>query len=71
MADRREAVNLKVREVIRLIEEHGWRLARQRGSHRQFNHPRRPGLLTIAGKPGDDLAPGTLGSIFKQAGVRA
>lgn len=45
-------------------------LARQKGSHRQFKHERRPGLVTIEGKPGDDLAPGTLGSIFKQAGPK-
>jgi predicted RNA binding protein YcfA (HicA-like mRNA interferase family) len=44
--------------------------ARQRGSHRQFKHPKKPGLVTIAGKPNEDLAPGTLNSIFKQAGMK-
>ena len=44
-------------------------LARTRGSHRQYKHRHKPGLVTIAGKPGDDLAPGTLGSILKQAGL--
>jgi predicted RNA binding protein YcfA (HicA-like mRNA interferase family) len=58
---------MKVREVIKLIEEDGWYLARTRGSHRQFKHPTKSGLVTIAGKPSDDLAPGTLNSIFKQA----
>jgi predicted RNA binding protein YcfA (HicA-like mRNA interferase family) len=42
-------------------------LARTRGSHRQFKNPTKSGLVTIAGKPSDDLAPGTLNSIFKQA----
>jgi predicted RNA binding protein YcfA (HicA-like mRNA interferase family) len=60
---------MKVRNVVKLIEDDGWRLARTRGSHRQYKHPDKPGLVTIAGKPGDDLAPGTLGSILKQAGL--
>jgi predicted RNA binding protein YcfA (HicA-like mRNA interferase family) len=60
---------MKVRDVIRLIEDNGWRLARTRGSHRQYRHPCKPGLVTIAGRPVDDLAPGTLASILKQAGL--
>ena len=58
---------MKVREVIRLIETDGWVQVRQRGSHRQYKHPTKPGLVTIAGKPGDELAPGTLNSVLKQA----
>lgn len=58
---------MKVREVIKLIEEDGWYLARTRGSHRQYKHPTKTGLVTIPGKLSDDLAPGTLKSIFKQA----
>jgi predicted RNA binding protein YcfA (HicA-like mRNA interferase family) len=58
-----------VREVIKLIEDDGWYLSRTRGSHRQFKHPTKPGLVTIAGKPGDDVAPGTLNSILRQAGL--
>ena len=42
----------------------GWKVARQRGSHRQFKHELKPGLVTVAGKPGDDVAPGTLNSGF-------
>ena len=60
---------VKVRDAIRMIESAGWALARTRGSHRQFKHPARPGLVTIAGKPSDDLAPGTWASIKKQAGI--
>jgi predicted RNA binding protein YcfA (HicA-like mRNA interferase family) len=63
-------VHVKVRDVIRLIEADGWTQVRQRGSHRQFKHPTRPGLVTIAGKPGDDLAAGTLNSVLKQAGLK-
>ena len=58
-----------VREAIRALEADGWRQVRMRGSHRQYRHPRKPGIVTVAGKPGDDLAPGTWGSIVKRAGL--
>jgi len=61
---------MKIREVINLIEEDGWFLVATRGSHRQFKHARKPGRVTIAGHPSDDLAPGTLNSVLKQAGLR-
>lgn len=61
---------MKIRDVIKLVEADGWIVARTRGSHRQYKHPNKPGLVTIAGKPSDDLAPGTLSSIFKQAGLK-
>jgi predicted RNA binding protein YcfA (HicA-like mRNA interferase family) len=61
---------VKVREAIRLIEQDGWVLVETRGSHRQFKHPSKPGRVTIAGKPSDDLAPGTFNSILKQAGLK-
>jgi predicted RNA binding protein YcfA (HicA-like mRNA interferase family) len=61
---------MKVREAIRLIEEDGWYLVATRGSHRQFKHPTRPGRVTVAGKASDDIAPGTLNSILKQAGLK-
>ncbi|MDH3292418.1 MAG: type II toxin-antitoxin system HicA family toxin [Gemmatimonadota bacterium] len=59
---------MKVREVIKRLEADGWQMVHTRGGHRQFKHPEKPGRVTIAGKPSDDLAPGTLNSIFKQAG---
>jgi predicted RNA binding protein YcfA (HicA-like mRNA interferase family) len=62
--------DVKIRDVVKLLEEDGWVVVRQRGSHRQFKHGRKPGLVTVAGKPGDDLAPGTLNSILKQAGLK-
>lgn len=61
---------MKVRDVIKLIEEHGWYLDRTKGSHRQFRHRSRPGAVTIAGKLNHDIAPGTLNSILKQAGLK-
>ena len=61
---------MKVRDVLKLIKKDGWCLARTRGSHRQFKHDDKPGLVTVPGKPGDDLAPGTYNSILKQAGLK-
>jgi predicted RNA binding protein YcfA (HicA-like mRNA interferase family) len=58
---------MKIREVVRLIEADGWYLAATKGSHRQFKHAEKPGRVTIAGAPNDDLAPGTLNSVLKQA----
>jgi predicted RNA binding protein YcfA (HicA-like mRNA interferase family) len=60
----------KVREVIRQLEREGWVLIRTRGGHRQYKHPDKPGLVTIAGQLSDDLAPGTYNSILKQAGLK-
>jgi len=53
-----------------LIEEDGWYLVTTRGSHRQYKHAIKPGRVTIAGHSRDDLAPGTLNSILKQAGLK-
>jgi predicted RNA binding protein YcfA (HicA-like mRNA interferase family) len=61
---------MKVREAIRLLEADGWFLVATRGSHRQYKHPTKADRVTVAGKPSDDLAPGTLSSILKQAGLR-
>ena len=62
---------MKVREVIATLESDGWRLVRTRGSHRQFRHPQKTGTVTVAGKPSVDVPVGTLGSIWKQAGLRS
>ncbi|HUA51410.1 MAG TPA: type II toxin-antitoxin system HicA family toxin [Candidatus Sulfotelmatobacter sp.] len=61
---------MKVREVIRLLERDGWLLVATKGSHRQYKHPTKLGRVTLAGKPSDDLAPGTLNSVLKQAGLK-
>ena len=61
---------MKVGEAIRLLERDGWILVATRGSHRQYKHPTKPGRVTVAGKPSEDLAPGTLNSILKQSGLK-
>jgi len=60
---------MTVRSILRRLRGDGWVVVRQRGSHRQLKHATKPGLVTVAGKPSDDLAPGTLNSILKQAGL--
>ena len=61
---------MKVRDAIALLEKDGWFLVATRGSHRQFKHPLKSGRVTVAGKPSDDLAPGTFNSILKQSGLK-
>jgi predicted RNA binding protein YcfA (HicA-like mRNA interferase family) len=64
------ARRMKVREVIRVLEEDGWLLVATRGSHRQYRHRTKSGRVTLPGKLSDDLAPGTLNSVLKQAALK-
>ena len=61
---------MKVKELIKRFEADGWAQARQRGSHRQFKHPTKPGTVTVSGKPNIDVPSGTLNNVFKQAGLK-
>ena len=61
---------MKVRDVLRLLHDDGWIVAATRGSHRQLKHATKVGRVTVAGKPSDELALGTLNSILKQAGLK-
>jgi len=61
---------MKVKEVIALIESDGWIQVRQRGSYRQFDHPTKPGTVTVSAKPSIDVPPDTLNSVLKQAGLK-
>jgi len=60
---------VKVREVIRMLQDDGWRLVVTKGSHRQFKHPTKPGRVTVSGQLGDDMPKGTLASVKRQAGL--
>jgi predicted RNA binding protein YcfA (HicA-like mRNA interferase family) len=59
----------KVREVIAILEAHGWRQTRQRGSHRQFKHPESEFVVTVHGKRSDTMQPGTLANIRRNSGI--
>lgn len=54
-----------------MISEDGWFLVRQKGSHRQYKHLFKKGLVTIsAHKMSDEISPGTFNSILKQAQIK-
>jgi len=61
---------MKLRDIIKMLKQDGWFEVTQKGSHRQYKHPTKPGRVTIAGHLNDDLAPGTLNSVLKQAGLK-
>lgn len=61
---------MKFRDVVEMIEQDGWQLVRTKGSHRQYKHPLKAGIVTVAGKPNLDVPQGTLNSILKQAGLK-
>ncbi|GAA4411733.1 type II toxin-antitoxin system HicA family toxin [Nibrella viscosa] len=61
---------VKFREVIKILEEDGWHLVRQKGSHKQYKHPEKKGLVTVTYHSlSDTVPPGTLNSIYKQAQI--
>lgn len=60
---------MKVRDVLKVLHKNGWVVVRTKGSHRQLQHPERAGTVTVAGKPSLDVPPGTLKSIWQQAGL--
>ena len=61
---------MKVRELLKELEEDGWQLVRTKGSHRQYKHPSKPGTVTIAGKSSVEVPKGTLNAILKQSGLK-
>ena len=61
---------VKVQELLARLQADGWLQVRQKGSHRQFRHPSKPGTVTVAGKPSVEVPPGTFASILKQAGLK-
>jgi predicted RNA binding protein YcfA (HicA-like mRNA interferase family) len=60
---------MKIRDVLKRLQDDGWHIARQHGSHRILKHPIKPGIVVIAGHPSKDMKTGTLQSIWKQAGL--
>ena len=61
---------VKIRDLIKMVEAAGWRHEATKGSHRQYKHPSKLGRVTVPGHPRDEVAPGTLQSILKQAGLK-
>jgi predicted RNA binding protein YcfA (HicA-like mRNA interferase family) len=67
---RGKLLEMKVRDVLRILKADGWFRVKARGGHRQFKHPTKSGRVTNSGKPSHDLPPGTLNSILQQAGLQ-
>jgi predicted RNA binding protein YcfA (HicA-like mRNA interferase family) len=59
-----------VRDMLKRLRKDGWFIARQTGSHRHLHHPTKPGTVTVAGHPSDDLSVKTFASILRQAGLK-
>jgi len=56
-------------EIIKALEADGWYEVRQRGSHKQFKHLDKKGLVTVP-HPQREVPRGTLRSIERQAGLK-
>jgi len=56
-------------EIIKALQDDGWRQVAQKGSHVQFKHPAKPGRVTVP-HPERDVPTGTLRSIEKQSGLK-
>ena len=62
---------MKISEIVKIIENDGWFLVRQKGSHRQYKHKFKKGTVTIAAhKMSDEIDKGTLNSILKQSQLK-
>jgi predicted RNA binding protein YcfA (HicA-like mRNA interferase family) len=61
---------VKVRDLLKMLKDDGWRFKNQQGSHQHFVHATKPGKVTVNGHPSDEVAQGTLKSIMKQAGLK-
>jgi predicted RNA binding protein YcfA (HicA-like mRNA interferase family) len=68
-ADGGEHVAKKIHEVISILEAHGWRQVRERGSHRHFKHPRHSPVITVAGKRSSTMRTGMLASIRRKSRI--
>jgi predicted RNA binding protein YcfA (HicA-like mRNA interferase family) len=60
---------MKVRDVLKRLQDDGWQIVRQEGSHRILKHPTKRGIVVVAGHPSKDMKAGTLQSVWKQAGL--
>ena len=57
------------KDLEKTLLNDGWQLISQKGSHRQYKHPTKPGKVTIPFHKPDSLNPKTAKSILKQAGL--
>ena len=61
---------VKVSAILQKLQDDGWYLSNQEGSHRQFKHPVKKGKVTVNGHTSDDVCGFLLKSIEKQSGLK-
>lgn len=61
---------MTARELLKLLHNDGWYDYDQDGSHLQLKHSSKPGKITVPMHSNKDIAPGTLSSIKRQAGLK-
>ena len=62
---------MKTKDLVKLIKQDGWFPVRQKGSHRVYKHATKPGHVTVPiHRMSDEIRPGTLNNILKQAGLK-
>jgi predicted RNA binding protein YcfA (HicA-like mRNA interferase family) len=60
---------MKVKAIEKALRKNGWELTRQAGSHRQYRNPANPNVVTVSGKPSDEMTPGQLADIRRKTGL--
>lgn len=60
---------MKIRDILKRLQDDGWQVVRVAGSHRVLKHAHKNGIVVVAGHPNKDAAMGTIKSIWKQAGL--
>jgi len=60
---------VRSRDVIKALLRDGWKEVAQKGSHKQFKHPTKPGRVTVV-HPDRDIPIGTLKSIERRSGLK-
>jgi predicted RNA binding protein YcfA (HicA-like mRNA interferase family) len=61
---------MKYREFTRDLQDEGWWLKSQEGSHQRWVHSTKPGKVTVAGHPNDEIPIGMLKAMKKQAELK-
>ena len=56
------------KDLMRVLKKDGWYLDRVKGSHHQFKHPVKTGIVTLP-HPKQDLPLKTINSVLTQAGL--
>ena len=60
---------VKVRDLIKTLENAGWRHVRTSGDHRVFKNPEGR-IAVVSGRLGDDVRPGTYHAVLRQTGIK-